>query len=267
MPAHIDLDHVAVAAESAWTLWDRYGGDLGGRLAGGSVTSGFHWSQARFANGMKVEVLQPHDVTSFDFLRRFLDQNGPGPHHLTFKVPDLISVVGRARDSGHQIVGMRTEDPSWQEAFVHPRSAHGIVVQLAQPGEDDGPASDPGSDGADLMPPGRQGGPAELVRIEHLVTSLDAALELFDGVLDGHVAGRADDHVDLTWPGPGRLRLVRPDGWPRRAWLGDRPGRLHHLRFAVDDPSSVRDAVPISGDEWEVRPEDNRGVRLRLVHR
>ena len=55
----IDLDHVAVAATSAWDNLDRYGGDLGGEWTGGMTDPGFYWGQVRFAGGMRVEVLEP----------------------------------------------------------------------------------------------------------------------------------------------------------------------------------------------------------------
>ena len=75
-----DLDHVAVASESGWdNLW-RYAGDLGGRWAGGMISVGFHFCQVAFANDVRIEILEPRNVEEFDFLRRFLDRNGPGPH-------------------------------------------------------------------------------------------------------------------------------------------------------------------------------------------
>ena len=93
MIPEIDLDHVAVAAERQSDAWPRYAGDLAGEWMAGGFTIGFASAQLRFANGMRIEVLRPHEVERNDFLRRFLDRNGPGPHHLTFKVTDIVSAL------------------------------------------------------------------------------------------------------------------------------------------------------------------------------
>src|SRR5262245_22983658 len=91
--AGADLDHVAIATERASDAWPRYVGQLGGEWLGGMPESGFAWGQIRYANGMRLEVLEPYEPERNDFLRRFLDRNGPGPHHLTFKVPDLVDAL------------------------------------------------------------------------------------------------------------------------------------------------------------------------------
>ena len=69
----VDLDHVAVAVEQWADAWPRFVGVLGGRWMSGGKGPGFAPSQLGFANGMRVEVLEPHLVEHNDFLRRFLD--------------------------------------------------------------------------------------------------------------------------------------------------------------------------------------------------
>jgi methylmalonyl-CoA/ethylmalonyl-CoA epimerase len=274
----IDLDHVAVAAE-AWTdLWPRYRGDLGGEWVGGGPTIGFASAQVRYANTMRLEVLEPHAVDQNDFLRRFLDRNGPGPHHLTFKVEDIRAALGEAEAAGFEPVGVDLRDPHWQEAFLHPKQARGVVVQLAQSdhGDDDGEdGADDGEGGwgmgtPDGFPDARIA-PATFDRIVHLVASLDDGLALFAGLLAGQEQDRGEAEgvrwVDLAWPGPGRLRLAEPttpDG-PQSDWLGDRAGRIHHLAFTCDAPADVGGARPLADGRWEVPPEANLGVRLLLT--
>ena len=102
-----------------------------GARAGFNV--GFGPAQLRFANGARIEILQPWQPEANPFLRRFLDTNGPGPHHLTFKVPDLAAALERRADGRASTRWASTcADPMWKEAFLHPRQATGIVVQLAQ---------------------------------------------------------------------------------------------------------------------------------------
>src|SRR5438874_1682361 len=132
-----DLDHVAVAVERWPDAWGRLVGELGGRWMSGGRGPGFAPSQLGYANGMRVEVLQPHDVEHNDFLRRFLDRDGPGPHHFTFKLPDIHAALDATQRAGYHPVNVDLSDPTWQEAFLHPKEACGVVVQLAHAGQGD----------------------------------------------------------------------------------------------------------------------------------
>jgi catechol 2,3-dioxygenase-like lactoylglutathione lyase family enzyme len=229
---------------------------------------GFAPAQVRFAGGMRLEVLEPFGVEHNDFLRRFLDRNGPGPHHLTFKLSDLGAAIDGARALGFEPVGIDRSDPGWQEAFLHPKQSFGIVVQLAQ--ADHGWESPPPAE----LPVAPAGSPAAFTHLTHLVADLDAAVELFSGLLGGRVG---DPHatdalltggtaVDLSWPGPGRVRLLQPEaGSPEAEWLADRTGRLHHVAFTVADPTVVSGAIPTGHGRLEVPPERNAGVRLLLT--
>ncbi len=257
-----DLDHLALAAEHAWDNLDRYAGDLGGRFVGGGLDPGFHWSQVAFADGMKVELLEPADTEEFDFLRRFLDHSGPGPHHLTVKVPDVEATIAAAEAVGQHVVGVNLDSDDWKEAFLHPKAGPGIVIQLAQPAPDAEPSVP-----VEGMTPSRLGSPAHLERVVLLVADLDRTVSLFTDVLGAHRSGDGDHggpSVDLAWPGPGRLRVVQPTDDELAAWMGDRTGRVHHVELHLPEPSRIRDARPLGDGTWELAPGDNLGTRLRL---
>ena len=267
MAGSIDLDHVALASEHAFDNFDRYRGDLGGQWLTGGFDPGFYWGQVRFANGMRLEMLEPANLDLDDFLRRFLDRNGHGPHHVTFKVPDIHAAIDTATAAGYPPVRVNFADESWKEAFLHPKASHGIVVQMAETTEHEHPAqTEP--------PPARIAEPASLDRIVHSVVDLDSALTLFRDVLGGNPTGHGadvdDPYVDLAWPGPGRIRLIEARSAALREWVGSRPGRLHHLAFTLADPAGVPGAEPIAAadpgmdPEFEVSPAANLGVRLRL---
>ena len=267
MISDIDLDHVAVATERQADAWPRYAGDLSGTWVSGGESIGFHAAQISYANGMKVEVLEPHLVEQNDFLRRFLDANGQGPHHLTYKVADIRAALGAAEGAGFTPVGVDLRDVQWQEAFLHPKQAHGVVVQLAQ--AEGSWESPPPPD----LPPPAASAPATLDRVTHVVASLDGAAALFRDLLGGREVdtGTLDggSFLELAWPGGGAVRLVEApaadeaaSGW--RAWLDGRAGRVHHLAFTVADPASVPDATADGDGRWVVPPERNLGVRLVL---
>lgn len=264
----ITMDHLAVASHRAWDNLIRYAYHLGGEWLGGpdndessDAGDAFYFCQVAFAEGTKIEILEAIDTPGSDFIRRFLHRNGPGPHHYTFKVPDFSDALARVQAAGYELVGVNTEKPEWNEAFLHPKQSHGIVIQLAFHGGD-------GEGWSDATPLPRAGRAIPtLDRCVHLVADLDEATRLFEGALDMERTNEGTDQagafVDLD-SGPWQLRLVHPADPELAHWLGDRAGRLHHAAFTVDDAGSVPDARPLGDGRYEVPPEHNLGVRLIL---
>jgi methylmalonyl-CoA/ethylmalonyl-CoA epimerase len=211
------LDHLAIGTPNLADGWELFGGVLGGTWAYGMDSPGYWWGQLRFAAGPKVELLTPTGGPDAAFLERFLAARGAGPHHFNFIVSDIHATVARIRTLGIEPVGINLSNPNWQEVFLHPRNAYGIVIQVAQQ------AGEPSTDTppADLPVPGT---PASFGLIEHHVGDLADATRLFTEALDGRLEAAGDDTAELTWPGGKRIRLVREEGLP----LG---GLLHHVRF------------------------------------
>ena len=210
------LDHLAIGTPALSDGWELFGGILGGTWAYGGDSPGYWWGQLDFAAGPKIELLTPARGPDAAFLDRFLAARGPGPHHFNFLVADIGDALARVRAFGIEPVGVNLANPSWREAFLHPRSAHGIVIQIAQ--QSGSPASPPP---AELPEPGP---PACFGLIEYHVEDLDGAVALFREVLDGHLEAAGAGAAELTWPGGKRIRLVREGGLP----LG---GGLHHVSF------------------------------------
>jgi len=217
------LDHLAIGTSELADGWELFGGVLGGTWAYGDNSPGFWWGQLNFAAGPKIELLTPTGGPDAAFLDRFLAARGAGPHHFNFMVTDIEDTLARIKAFGIEPVGVNLADPAWKEAFLHPRDAHGIVIQVAQ--EDGTPASPPPRE------LGEPGPPARFDLIEHHLSDLDGAVRLFTEVLDGQLdaagPGTAEpaETAEVTWPGGKRIRLVREDGLP----LG---GALHHVRFS-----------------------------------
>jgi methylmalonyl-CoA/ethylmalonyl-CoA epimerase len=125
------LDHVAVAVEKVAAVPPFLVGVLGARPDSGGPGPGYRFWQWRFARGGRLEVLEP-DGPPGGFLHRFLASRGPGVHHVTFKVASIEVAMARAEAAGYAIVGASLEQPAWKEAFLHPKQAQGVVVQLAE---------------------------------------------------------------------------------------------------------------------------------------
>jgi hypothetical protein len=261
----VDLDHIAVAVEQWADAWPRFVEVAGGRWMSGGRGPGFAPCQLGFANEMRVEVLEPHLVERNDFLRRFLDRSGPGPHHMTFKVKDLAAALTTADATGYRPINVDMSDPYWKEAFLHPKESCGVVVQLAQSIEGywETPAPDGFPEGGPVM--------ATLDRVVHAVADLDAGIRLFAGLLRGSEVDRGADEsvqwVELAWPGPGRVRLVTPasPASPVAAWLGDRPGRVHHIAFSGVSGAGVDGAVELADGSYELPPDPATGTRVFLL--
>jgi methylmalonyl-CoA/ethylmalonyl-CoA epimerase len=87
----------------------------------------------------KVELVEPTDETTG--VARFLASKGEGFHHVCFEVDNLAETLLRLEIEGIELIDTAprrgAEGPV---AFIHPRSGHGVLVELIEaPG---GPAWD-----------------------------------------------------------------------------------------------------------------------------
>jgi methylmalonyl-CoA/ethylmalonyl-CoA epimerase len=246
------LDHVALAMRDVTGPLATLVGRLGGTVISGGEWVGFRPMQVFLGNeagGMKVELLEPWDVDRNDFLDRFLQRHGAGPHHLTFKVDDLPAALERVSAAGVTPVAVDLSQPEWREAFLLPRDAHGTVVQLADsnvamglPLDEYRAATTNGVMASPKWwpdPPARAEDGARLRSIVLRVQDGGAARGLFGDLLGGSPTGStADDAFELEWPGGGRLRFeVAPDAAPGidRLELEGNPAELEiaGTRFVV----------------------------------
>lgn len=124
------LDHIAIGVRSIAVCGPWIESALGGVRREGGPSPGFDWVQWAFANDARLELIEP--TGKHGFLHRFLERQGVGVHHVTFKVPNLELAAARARAAGYEIVGYDDSLPGWKECFLHPKQAQGIVVQFAE---------------------------------------------------------------------------------------------------------------------------------------
>lgn len=221
----MDLDHVALATRDVRDALDVLVGELGGTVLFGGHSIGFRPMQVRLGDakeGMNIELLEPWDVEKNDFLERFVARHGAGPHHLTYKVDDLEATLERVRSAGYRPVNIDLSDPNWKEAFLHPREAHGTVVQLAEAHGDWGTLAqqiarvrEHGPNGhprwwPEPPPPGERAG--FLRRVVIGTPSLTATLGFFAGLLQGNEVAGGEGWLELAWPGGARVKLEHRPG-------------------------------------------------------
>ncbi|RVX43657.1 methylmalonyl-CoA epimerase [Nonomuraea polychroma] len=133
----VTFDHTAVAAPRIRDLLPIYRDLLGGRHLGGggdNRVAGYRTLQLSYANGSKVELMEPLAGSTFFDSFFELTRGRGGVHHLNFHVSDLTAAVARLTARGYRLHGLDRSDPRWQEVFLHPKEAYGVLIQLAQPG-------------------------------------------------------------------------------------------------------------------------------------
>ncbi len=195
--------------------------DLGGTLVSGGHGRGFRAMQVRMGDlqeGMTVELLEPWEPDTSDFLSRFLDRHGEGPHHLTFKVPDLAAELERLEGIGLDPIGVDLSNPLWREAFLHPRDSHGTVIQIAESevwrfdlAWEAAQAGEPA--GTPWWPAPPDQGPVHAVLDRVVLESGDVGrtAAFFVEALGAEVSGQDVDQADLVWPG-GRITIETGPG-------------------------------------------------------
>ncbi len=79
----------------------------------------------------KVELVQPTDASTG--VARFLAANGEGFHHVCFEVPDVAAALAALAAQGIELIDA-TPRPGADGpvAFLHPRSCHGVLVELIE---------------------------------------------------------------------------------------------------------------------------------------
>jgi methylmalonyl-CoA/ethylmalonyl-CoA epimerase len=130
------IDHIGVATD-----------DLEGALAIYEKTLGMPLAHRETVESQGVEaVLLDVGDGHVELLRplspdtpvgKYLEERGPGLHHVAYAVGDIDDVLGQLKDAGVELidseprVGIRDS----RVAFVHPRSTGGVLTEIVQPAE------------------------------------------------------------------------------------------------------------------------------------
>jgi methylmalonyl-CoA/ethylmalonyl-CoA epimerase len=80
----------------------------------------------------EIELLQPTNPESG--IGKYLAKKGQGMHHVCVEVADIEAAITRLRDHGVELINEtpRQRDDGTRYAFVHPKSALGVLVELYQ---------------------------------------------------------------------------------------------------------------------------------------
>ena len=136
----LSLDHVAIAVPELDDAIRRFTEDLGLSLRGTEDVQSARTTTAFLpvAGPTTIELVTPLEGTGP--LVRHLETRGPGLHHLCFRTDDLDGDAARLRAKGWRF----TTDAPFAGAhgtrvmFVHPKSAGGVLIELAEHPSDAG---------------------------------------------------------------------------------------------------------------------------------
>ena len=84
------------------------------------------------ASGVQLELLEA--TTPDSPIAKFVEKRGPGLHHITLRVGDIQAVLAQLAARGAKLIDERPRPGAEGAlvAFVHPSSAHGVLVELKQ---------------------------------------------------------------------------------------------------------------------------------------
>ena len=128
------LDHVGIAVKDLEAALRFYRDALGLEVeAPEEVPS--QQVQAQFVpvGQSSLELLQATAPGSP--IAKFIEQHGPGLHHLTLRVDDIRAALAQLKTRGTRLVDdePRPGADGALVAFIHPRSAQGVLIELKQP--------------------------------------------------------------------------------------------------------------------------------------
>jgi methylmalonyl-CoA/ethylmalonyl-CoA epimerase len=79
-----------------------------------------------------LELLEATDDSSP--IAKYTAKRGPGLHHITLRVDDIAAALERLKERGVRLIDETARPGAHGSlvAFIHPSSAHGVLVELKQ---------------------------------------------------------------------------------------------------------------------------------------
>jgi hypothetical protein len=235
MSSLISFDHLAIGVERWEDGIPLLVNRLGGVWTIGGDAGEYRPCQLRFDEGISLELISTGSEPD-GFMHRFLRRSGPGPHHLTFVVPSLVSTLGELEGLGLDAFEGRDFGEWRRETFIHPRvSGLGTLIQLVQVD----PEVLAAVRGAQQAPPDwpLDGLPlaAGFAWVAMVVPSLDYSDRFFGDVLRGRKVAGGETWTLYSW-GASRRILVRAKGAVGgEGWLWPAAVGVAHLMVGPGD--------------------------------
>jgi len=78
----------------------------------------------------EIELLEP--LSEASPVAKFLEKRGEGIHHICLEVADIEAALNQLAAQGFELIDQapRRGAEGKRVAFIHPRSAHGVLIEL-----------------------------------------------------------------------------------------------------------------------------------------
>jgi methylmalonyl-CoA epimerase len=82
--------------------------------------------------GTEIELLEPTSPDSS--VAKFIEKRGEGLHHIAIRVDDIEASLVELKAKGIQLIDETPRDGAGGNriAFVHPKSTHGVLLELCE---------------------------------------------------------------------------------------------------------------------------------------
>ena len=125
------IDHIAIVVPNVEEAAKFYDDALGLRVEYVEEVAGQDVIVAFLPAGQsEIELVEP--VTVDSGVAKFLGKHGPGIHHICLEVDDLEETLVRLKEKGVHLINDAPTIGSGGKriAFIHPKSAYGVLVEL-----------------------------------------------------------------------------------------------------------------------------------------
>jgi methylmalonyl-CoA/ethylmalonyl-CoA epimerase len=128
------IDHIGVATDDLDAAVALYEGTLGMPVAHRETveSQGVEAVLLSIGDG-HVELLRPLGPDTP--IGKYLDNRGPGLHHVAYAVDDIDGVLNKLKEAGIEMIDSQPRIGIRQSrvAFVHPRSTGGVLTEIVEP--------------------------------------------------------------------------------------------------------------------------------------
>jgi methylmalonyl-CoA/ethylmalonyl-CoA epimerase len=133
------VDHISIAVrEEDYDKAFSFFADILGAIPGASGEDPgmkYYWEILSLGDLSRIEIITP--TGSGSFLDNFLKDKPGGVHHINLQTPDIEKAKEFLDKNSIPYFGFHKYGPVWNELFIHPRDAFGVLIQIAQFNADD----------------------------------------------------------------------------------------------------------------------------------
>ncbi|SMC17473.1 methylmalonyl-CoA epimerase [Desulfacinum hydrothermale DSM 13146] len=129
----LKVDHIGIAVKSIDEAQKLYHDLLGLADHGRETVAEQKVTTAFFPVGdTEVELLEATDPDGP--VAKFIEKKGQGVHHIAFRVDDLDAALEELKAQGVQLIDQTPRQGAGgaRIAFLHPKSTHGVLVELCE---------------------------------------------------------------------------------------------------------------------------------------